>query len=382
MQIGVSNFQVPRLDEALRFRMATKAALASHLQVNPSTITKYFSGETKPNPENFLQICEFLGFPPQFFLSAAEDAATMKLWRSLSSAKKLPRARGEAILKWEQEIRDYFNSFFALPTYNLPEFDIPKDFNRIESNLIDEITAALREHWGIGTRPIKNLVRQMEKSGIVVCAVDLLAEKLDAVSTVAQEVPYVLLNTSKQSAARSRFDAAHELGHIILHRNLTAEDYTTERGFAAIEEQAHYFASSLLLPEVPFVNDLWAPTLKCFVGMKEKWNVSIQAMMRRCLCLKLITESQFTYLNINITKKNWRKNEPLDSETPLERPRLFSQCLEKLEKESGINRSQVLRELKLPQDLLEEICSVTEGYFNTSESHDKIVLFRRGQECE
>lgn len=376
MQVGISNFQAARLEEALRFRMESKTSIASALNVNPSTITKYLGGDTRPSPTSFAEICNFLNFPPQFFLVPAEEEGSQKLWRSLSSAKKIARARGEAVLKWEKEIRDYFNSAFDLPRLNLPDFNVPKDFNRIESGFIDEVTTALRQHWGIGSRPIGNVVREMEKSGIVVCAVDLLAEKLDAVTSVIEEVPYVLLNTSKQSCARSRFDAAHELGHIILHRNLTAEDYTKEHGFDAIEEQAHYFASSLLLPEVPFVNDLWAPTLKCFVGMKEKWKVSIQAMMRRCLGLKIITDTQYTYLNINLSKKEWRKSEPLDKEMPLERPRLFSQCIEKLQNEHGRSRTEIVEDLKLPRDVLEEMCALPSGYLRDAPIHeDKIIIF-------
>lgn len=376
MQVGISNFQGRRLDDALRYRMISKSAIAAEVEVQPSSITKYLAGDAKPSPQVFSRLCSVLDFPPQFFLAPSlTDQQSPKLWRSLNSAKKIARARGESVLVWQEELRNHFNSYWTLPTFNLPDFSVPSDYKKISFGLIDEITTSIREFWGVGPRPIGNVVRQMEKSGVVVCAVDLMAEKLDAVSTVNEGVPYVLLNTSKQSNARSRFDAAHELGHIVLHRHISAEDYSKDRGFAAIEEQAHHFASSLLLPEIPFVNDLWAPTLKCFVGMKEKWKVSIQAMMRRCLGLKIITETQYTYLNINLSKKEWRKSEPFDDEIPLEKPRLFSQCIEKLEEEEKLPRCQILRDAKLPQDILEEMSALPVGYFDSEDSDDDKIVF-------
>ena len=38
---------------------------------------------------------------------------------------------------------------------------------------------------------------------------------------VVSNTPYIILGDDKGSAVRSRFDVAHELGHLILHRNLS-----------------------------------------------------------------------------------------------------------------------------------------------------------------
>lgn len=47
-----------------------------------------------------------------------------------------------------------------------------------------------------------------------------VADEIDAFSLWRDDRPYIFLNTSK-SAERSRFDAAHELGHLVLHRQGT-----------------------------------------------------------------------------------------------------------------------------------------------------------------
>ncbi|MBK8210507.1 MAG: ImmA/IrrE family metallo-endopeptidase [Rhodospirillales bacterium] len=49
--------------------------------------------------------------------------------------------------------------------------------------------------------------------------------------------PFIFLGADKQSAARSRFDAAHELGHLILHRGVAEEDL--EADLNRFEREAH-----------------------------------------------------------------------------------------------------------------------------------------------
>ncbi|WP_035611739.1 XRE family transcriptional regulator [Haloferula sp. BvORR071] len=366
MNQGLDNFSGDRLAQAMEFRMVSNGLLAERLNVAPSTITKYLNGDNKPVAENFVRLYQSLGFPPSFFTTppvVPHANEGEKLWRSLASAKRLARLRGEVALDWQYELWTHFNSIFDLPKFDLGDFQIKSgDYTSISYQKIEDIAMQIRQHWGAGQQPLKNLVRSMERSGIVVNAVNLMAEKLDAVSTIREGTPYVLLNSFEHSAARTRFDAAHELGHILLHSGVGGQALKKD-GFAILEDQAHYFASALLLPAESFLRDLWAPTMKCFEELKAKWIVSIQAMMRRALELNAITESQYSYLNIAISRKNWRRVEPLDDSIKVESPKLFAKCLEKLEKEKGVNRLETLEALRLPSDVAEQIFAVERGFF-------------------
>jgi len=287
--------------------------------------------------------------------------------------------RGEVALDWQVEVHEYFNSVFTLPKFNLGEFQVKAtDHKSITYDQIENIALQIREHWGVGTRPLTKLLWHMECSGIVVNAVNLMVEKLDAVSAITKEVPHVLLNSFEHASARSRFDAAHELGHIILHSKVSKDDLKKE-GFSELEDQAHYFASSLLLPAESFLRDLWAPTMKCFIEMKPKWITSLQAMMRRALDLNAITHSQYSYLNIHISKKHWRKAEPLDDILKVERPRLFAQCLERLENDKGISPKETLEALRMPEDVAEQFFAVRQGYFDDSQDDESgnVLSFRK-----
>lgn len=66
------------------------------------------------------------------------------------------------------------------------------------------------------------------------------AAEVDAFSMWRQSTPFVFLNT-KKSAEHSRFDAAHELGHLVLHRHGSPQGREAER-------EANAFASAFLMP--------------------------------------------------------------------------------------------------------------------------------------
>jgi len=370
----------------MEFRMIGKANLAEQIHVYPSTITKYLNGDARPKSDNFVKIYQVLGFPAAFFTKETKqisiDAQSPKLWRSFASAKKAARMRGEVVLDWQVELWNHFNGIFNLPRFDLEHLQIKNpEFEAISYDQIDSLALQVRQHWGIGQTPIRNLVRHMERSGIVVNSVNLMVQKLDAVSTIRESVPYVLLNSFEHASARSRFDAAHELGHILLHSQVGKKGLT-EDGFRILEDQAHYFASSLLLPEEAFLRDLWAPTMKCFVELKSKWVASIQAMMRRALSLKAITQAQYGYLNIAVSKKHWRKSEPLDDTLKVEEPRLFAKCLERLSNEKGVRPEEVINDIRLPIDVAAQIFAVDYAYFQGDQGSElsNVVTFKREEE--
>jgi len=376
MQKGVENFNEEALSDALLFRSLSKGKLAELCGVSAATITKYLSGLSCPSYTNFSKLCEALDFPANYFLCSAEHKVTApKLWRSIANAHKKARKRAEIIIKWQVKIHEHYKNIFNLPSYRLIDSEYRGSYKNLTDAIIEEVTSSLRKNLNVGNAPLLNFTRILEREGIVITKVDLKSEKLDAVSTWFNDTPHIILNTFKGSCVRSRYDLAHELGHILLHRNVSSEEY--EEDFHEIEGQAHYFASSLLLPEEGFLNDFWAATLKCFEGMKPKWKVSIQAMIRRALDLEVITHSQYSNLNIAISRKGWRRTEPYDDVFQMESTRLFSKCLAKMEESS--TRSEELDSLCLPSDLLEEVCELPEDYFtdNSIEELDNVIEFRQ-----
>lgn len=380
MRVGVKYFRADKLRDALDYRSITQKELADRIGVQPPQVSKYLQ-EQKPSPEAFQAICLALSFPREFFLTPVGSSTdvlentNVELWRSLKSSTNRARRKGKVILKFQKELYSHLSGFFEYPRFEPPSIEIPTRFEDIDAKFIDQYCLELRESWELGSKPINNLIRILECRGVCVCRAGLDSSTQDAVSVVENSIPYILLNTSVRSSARARFNVAHELGHILLHRNISRQDLEDPDRFDEIEEQAHYFAASLLLPETQLAKDFWAPTLKCLEGLKRKWNLSIQAIMRRCLDLGLITSAQFSYLNIAISRKGWRKVEPYDEITPIEKPRLFSQSLERLESDHNILSSSVKAVLNIPTGDLAELCSVSPNRFTESKRSGDIIDF-------
>ena len=162
---------------------------------------------------------------------------------------------------------------------------------------------------GLGTGPIADIVLLMENNGIIVSRGELAAEYLDAYSQrpANSDHPIVFLGSDKASAARSRHDASHELGHLILHRNVDTKTIRNSTLFKLIEDQAHRFASSFNLPSRGFADQLWAPTLDAFLALKPHWKVAIAAMIMRCEQLGITNEDQSRRSWINMNRRGWRK---------------------------------------------------------------------------
>src|SRR5579871_3457521 len=91
---------------------------------------------------------------------------------------------------------------------------------------------------------------------------------------------YVLIAADKDTCARSRLDAAHELGHLVRHRRVKEETLADAAAFKEVERQAFLFAGAFLLPGESFASEVWSPSLKGFLPLKARWKVSLGSMIQ------------------------------------------------------------------------------------------------------
>ena len=93
---------------------------------------------------------------------------------------------------------------------------------------------------------------------------------------------------------RKRFALAHELGHWVLHGNIsqvlacTDEDMLSQYKVSAPELEASYFASALLLPEEVFAARIQGtrPTAKTLSALAEEFQTSLTATALRYVELR------------------------------------------------------------------------------------------------
>jgi len=331
------NFNPTRFAVARKRRGYTKSELAEKLGVTLRTITSYETGESAPSMETFVRLQTVLGFPPAFFDGddLDEPACFDVSFRSLStmSAKLRDMALSQGALAIH--LNRWFEGIFELPVPNLPDLGAETD---------PEVAAEyLREAWGIGQQPIKNMIHLLESKGVRVFSIAVESKSVDAFSTWKGDTPFVFLNRFK-SAERSRFDAAHELCHLTMHR------HGGPTGRSA-ELEANRFASAFLMPRSGVLGHLpEQPHLRELLRIKRIWNVSVAALCHRLHELNALSEWYYKSLMVEISRRGYRTHEPQGSprETSLVLPKLLSS----LYREDSLSRAQIAEKLAiLPSDL-------------------------------
>jgi Zn-dependent peptidase ImmA (M78 family) len=262
-----------------------------------------------PQPETIQALADATSFQGKFFYSPvlhqiASDAASFRALRRMTVRQRdVALAAGEMAF----DLDDWIDARFERPNLDVPDL-----------RGIDPETAAMitRTQWSLGVRPVPTLLHLLEKHGVRVYSLAIPDREVDAFSVWREGTPFIFLNTTK-SAERSRFDAAHELGHLVLHR------HGAVMGRSA-EEDADQFAAAFLMPRAQL---LASPprnvTIATLIPGKLEWGVSTLAYAHRLRELELLSEWHFRQLCIRLRSQHG------DTE-PAERQRETSQALSKV----------------------------------------------------
>ncbi|MEL6064961.1 MULTISPECIES: helix-turn-helix domain-containing protein [unclassified Methylobacterium] len=383
MNVGTPGFNGDRLAEARQARGLTGVALAEVIGVTPQSVSQYEKGKQTPRADVLEAISTRLNVPLSYFMrsSAVLDDAPI-FWRCRATASSVARQRAEIRLRWVRDILGYLAGFLDFPGVDLPKLDVPRDFREIDTDYLESAATELRTQWGIGSGPMPDLLLEIENHGIVVSRINMGAEKQDGFSQLSRSggIPFIVLGRDKASAVRQRFDAAHELAHILLHKNIENKRLNTAADNKILEDQAHRFANALLLPADQFVAELWAPTLDAMMALKDRWKVSVGAMIKRCEALELLDREQAQRLWINYNRRGWRKEEPLDGKIEKERPRLLRRSVELLLSEKVQSVSQVTDGVRLNPRDIEELCDLDPGLLSNELADAKAMPRLKGEE--
>lgn len=357
-------FNNTRFALARKRRGLTKRALAKEVGVTDRSITAYESGETVPESQTIEKIANALRFPVKFFFAddveelPVEVASFRALTKMTAAQRDIALSAGSVALMLSR----WIESKFDLP---LPDF--PEDY-RISANdshsvgskqvssegdqfpgfnqINDPESAAemLRCYWDLGELPIKSMIALLESKGVRVFSLSVDAREVDAFSMWYDGTPFVFLNT-KKTAERCRFDAAHELGHLVMHRHGAPQGQEAEK-------EANAFASAFLMPRRSVLaNAPRTATLKGLIAHKKFWNVSAAALNYRLHSLGLTTDWTYRTLCIDLAKLG-RDHEPESS--PFESSQILKKVFASL-REDGISKSDVAKELLIQPEELDEL---------------------------
>ncbi len=264
LQLVAHQFNPDSLKVAREYRGLQKNELARVIDLTPSAITQFESGQSRPNAQTIARMGMVLNFPPSFFAQTEylRVVSTDQChFRSLLSSTQIDRRRMVGASSLIRRIVEFADSHVNLPTEQVSKSVVHKPTSAEE---IEEAAENLRRRWGLKFGPIPHVVHLLESKGVLIFRLLDDCKKVDAFSLWHQSRPFVFLNTEKGSGSRSRLDAAHELGHLIMH-----DEYIP--GDRRQEDQAFRFAGAFLLPRETFLREcprrlVWTK----FLELKER----------------------------------------------------------------------------------------------------------------
>lgn len=337
----------------------TKKNLAKEVGISERSISAYEAGDQEPERVTLLRISEALGFPEAFFFGDAPESLSPDIASFRSLSKMTARQRDTALGAGELALmlNDWIESRFKLPESDVPDLGRERTAKAPKRGPSDEgviypanvgsgspeaAAATLRSHWGLGEVPVKNMIKLIESKGIRVYSLAIDAKEVDAFSMWHGGRPFMFLNTFK-SAEHCRFDAAHELGHLVMHKHGSPQG-------PDIEREANAFASAFLMPKASVLAK--APrqiNLPGLVKLKKYWSVSVAALNYRLHALGLTSDWVYRTLCIQLAEEGYRTSEP--EPIPHERSLLLEKVFGAL-RDEGVSRRDVAAQLNLGADEL------------------------------
>ncbi|MBE1487886.1 XRE family transcriptional regulator [Plantactinospora soyae] len=308
---------------ARRWRRMRKNELARQIGVTAAAVSQYELGQARPSAAVLARLALALSMPVDFFAAGFPPPVTpgQAHFRSLRTTSQAERDQAESFGEIAWRVVEVTERHLRLPRLRLPQLDLAEPAGP------DDVRVAAttaRESYGLGAAPVPHMVRLLEASGVIVLALPDVSERVDAFSHWYGQRPFVFLNPAKDDKARSRMDAAHELGHLLMHHD-------AEPGSQLLERQATAFASEFLAPSAVLRDELPARLdFDRLHELKRRWGVSLKALVYRGHDLGVYREH--TYRRGMGLLAQWGYPEPGDL-GPREAPSLLGKAVELLDQQ-------------------------------------------------
>lgn len=324
--------------QAREIRGFTQSETADRIGVSQPSIAHIESGRMLASNEIIDRISWLTGFPVPFFEQPEPQPFPL-------GSLVYFRSRRAASSREQTQAYRYAQVLYETTTkLSVKIKDLPIHINELRE-APGRAARITRVALGLPPEgPILNLTDSLENAGVLIYTIPLNIERIDAFSLwvrSAQSKPVVAVLSGKPGD-RQRFSLAHELGHLIL------SDHEV-KSVSQIERLADRFAGELLLPEKSMREEITTPlTFSSLIALKQRWRVSMQAIVMRAGSLGIITERQKRYFFMKLNKSGMLKQEPVSIQP--EAPRRLRESIELLYGDYRI--SDVARDLMLPEFLL------------------------------
>jgi Zn-dependent peptidase ImmA (M78 family) len=282
--------------------MATRtvaAKLVKRFAISHATIANYESGRSVPPMDVLAALAELYERPINWFLEGGKTLTGVR-YRNLKS-----RVRISDLHRFEADVQRWIDAYVAIETRRKKPLN-PRiaDVQAFRILGPEDLSREIRRRREVSEdEPIASVVEVLELFGIRVLEnpTDL---RIDGMAAKYGDEYVVVLNPTA-SNDRTRLNAAHELAHVLLG------DCDHDEGESkAVEQRAFDFASHFLLPNRQLKSAFEGKSMVRLVQFKERFGISLAAMVYRADKLNFITKQEAKTLWIEFAKRGWKTNEP------------------------------------------------------------------------
>ncbi len=319
-----------RIKQARQASGLSLRALAERVGVSAQAISKYERDLDTPSSDVLLRLAQALSVRLDYFFRTRNVTLSEANYRKRTVlGKKEASAITNRVKDWLERYLEVEDALQPGKTFESPV--IQEQFQVSSLEEVEEAAEKLRRQWDLGTDPIDNLLETMEDHGIRICLTDA-PEAFDACTYWAEGAVPVIVIKEDVPGDRQRFNAAHELGHIVLKIEGLPQ-----------EKAAYAFAGAFLVPKEAMFREMGmrraSLSLAELISLKQKYGISIQTLVYRAKQLGIISDSLFLRIMKSFRARGWHKEEP-GPQVPEERPERFDRLVLRALTEDLISESK------------------------------------------
>lgn len=327
------------------YRGLSQTELASKIKgLSQSNLSKYEKGVGSLSDEIILKIIDLLEFPYSFYENNISNKVEHAHYRRKASVTKKERTEIEYSNKLVGYIIDQMSHTVEFPDYSIPDINLEDGYTP------ESVAKFIRKFFNLKNEPVKDIFSLLESHGIIVVELDYDVDVFDGVSFCTDEGFRVIIINKNFSNDHKRLTLAHELGHVIMHLSpkIPIPDFRDR------EDEAYRFASEFLMPKDDIINSLRNLKLQHLIELKRYWLTSMSSIIYRANKLKCIDNNKYTYFNIELSRKGYKKEEPIN--VYIDEPILLNQAYELFKNDLNYSDEDLSKAFSIPSDILKTYC--------------------------
>ena len=322
MNVIGENIKKNRLKNQLSTRDLAKIIGVSHTAVN-----KYEKGILSPNKKMIRKMARIFKVKTQKLVTDSSVQIDIKDIKYIVDEKITKKNKDLAEYLTKEKLEKYSKLLEYFPDERFRYFEIEKFQENVYSLAdIEQIASNVRRKLGVGELGIFNLLELLENNGLIILFIEPMAGFTAQEGYILEKYLFITLCT-ESTGDKERISLSNELARLIL--DIKDPDLSIDRVISRFTEEF------LISREIIF-SDLGKKRKKLsfyeLVKLKEKYRLSMTAIILRALHLKIITENE------KIRLFSIMKTHNMEYETIVEIEREKSAKLEKMAVEAVLEK--------------------------------------------